>query len=365
MMQTLQQIIDHIMSQNSYQDGAFVLKHSRSKIRKAGERVRAGTYSDDDVALIQDYRAAHATPMAHMLAMLKGCQSKVEGDLVFSARLKRLPTILDKLQRDSLDGKTPNRTVVTRMSDIAGCRVIVENLDALKHFDELLDFVEFEDVKLIKQRDYIANVKSTGYRGIHRIYRYPEGFDVEVQLRTKIQHTWSTAIELIDLVEGTTLKTRPEQSDKKWLDFFRIFSDILNFKEHGINPIIKKNLISELEVLERELCVFEKIHAFIVSEQNWEESYPDMDCAVISVIPHIVFGKKFMLVDTRVFTKQENLHAMALLRFREKSGHTTIMVNVDSFSELKDAYPAYRADITALNHELSEMLPSIWTELRR
>ena len=46
-------------------------------------------------------------------------------------RLKRLPTIIDKLQRKSLDGKTDNAISLKRMHDIGGCRVILDSMNDL------------------------------------------------------------------------------------------------------------------------------------------------------------------------------------------------------------------------------------------
>ncbi|MDE9591201.1 (p)ppGpp synthetase, partial [Xenorhabdus bovienii] len=71
--------------------------------------------------------------------------------------------------------------------------------------------------KTIRIKDYTVDKKTTGYRGIHRIYKcydgkdqHPwKGFLIEVQLRTKLQHIWATTVEIVDLCEGNTLKTNP------------------------------------------------------------------------------------------------------------------------------------------------------------
>ena len=66
--------------------------------------------------------------------------------------------------------------------------------------------------------DYINHPREdTGYRGIHLIYRYRSdrkkrawnGRKIEVQLRTKLQHAWATAVETIGAFKNMALKSNP------------------------------------------------------------------------------------------------------------------------------------------------------------
>lgn len=73
--------------------------------------------------------------------------------------------------------------------------------------------------------NYIEHPKLTGYRGIHDVYKhFPrgavrrqekkpwDGLLVEVQYRTCAQHTWATAVEISDLLDGERTKFELEQS---------------------------------------------------------------------------------------------------------------------------------------------------------
>lgn len=74
--------------------------------------------------------------------------------------------------------------------------------------------------------DYIADPRSSGYRGTHLIYRYfsdrvetYNGLRVEVQLRSHLQHAWATAVETV----GTFLKQalKASQGHEQWRDSSR------------------------------------------------------------------------------------------------------------------------------------------------
>ncbi|VUS72919.1 hypothetical protein SB6421_03233 [Klebsiella huaxiensis] len=337
-------INDKIMPDSAFQDGEFILKHSRSQIEKAGRRIRKGTASEKDIVIIQEYRAAHDRPMRHIRSALEQF-----GLGQVTSRLKRFPTILDKLSRPSLDGMTSTTINVSQMSDIAGCRVIMDNYDDLVEAEIYRTDIDGAIVK--RTRDYLIAPKTTGYRGIHRIYSCG-GFDVEVQFRTKLQHVWSTAIEIVDLFEGTKLKTSPQQADPRWLEFFRLFSEILYCKDAGIVTAELPGNINALRALESELSVYTKLMSFTISSPHILDDYTGIDSAVISVTP----AGKVMQVDTVLFTEFEKLDAMALYQQNEAKGLTTIMVNVGDFSKLQEAYPAYQIDISQFTTELLKIV---------
>lgn len=347
-MATFQKIKDKIMSDGTFKDGEFILKHSRSQIGKAGRRIRKGISEDldADIAIIQEYRAAHDKPMRAMRHFLLGLK---KGQV--SSRLKRLPTILDKLSRATLDGVQHNSMCATKMSDIAGCRVIVESYAELLELDSIMSGTVIEGAKFRKLRDYLCYPKSSGYRGIHRVYSFGK-FDVEVQLRTRMQHVWSTAVEIVDLFEGTKLKTNPQEEDWNWREFFKLFSSILYSMDTG--NISKKTYadIEALRKLEAKLSVYAKLQSFTISSTQLADEYSGIDTAVISVVQ----SGKMMKVETALFTVDEKLDAMATYQQKESDGMISIMVSVDDFSKLKETYPAYQVDISQFTSALKNIL---------
>ena len=87
------------------------------------------------------------------------------------------------------------------MSAFITCRILQGRAilptihDVFRVTNEYLDAKRF-DHEFYRINDYIANPKSDGYRSIHLIYKYKnqripdwDGLLVEVQLRTKLQHS--------------------------------------------------------------------------------------------------------------------------------------------------------------------------------
>lgn len=78
--------------------------------------------------MIQNFRELHLYPLMLMKNHLARAAAKIDKKTIVARRLKRLSTIIDKLERPTLDnGKTSNAIRVTRMQDIGGCRAIVKN----------------------------------------------------------------------------------------------------------------------------------------------------------------------------------------------------------------------------------------------
>jgi putative GTP pyrophosphokinase len=78
---------------------------------------------------------------------------------------------------------------------------------------------------LVSSKDYIAEPKPDGYRGIHLIYRYSnprapayDGLSLELQVRTRVQHAWATAVETMGTFLGQALKSG--QGEQEWRSFF-------------------------------------------------------------------------------------------------------------------------------------------------
>ena len=86
-------------------------------------------------------------------------------------------------------------------------------------------------------KDYIACPKSSGYRSIHLKYRFSgkgnksayDGLKIEIQLRTKLQHTWATAVEASDTFTKQALKS--SHGKQEWKRFFALMGSIFAIRE--------------------------------------------------------------------------------------------------------------------------------------
>ena len=89
---------------------------------------------------------------------------RVRGRDFVVQRLKRLPSIISKLER------LP-RIRLSQMQDIGGCRAVLRTSDHA--YDLALDFASSRiRHKLIRYQDYIENPRRSGYRSLHMMYAY-------------------------------------------------------------------------------------------------------------------------------------------------------------------------------------------------
>ena len=218
---------------------APVPDETKSQINRAGAILSSQeadpSYSAWALELAERWRACHAYPINTFQATLRANLRSYEGDPIAAQRLKRMPTIVDKLKRYPA-------MKLTTMQDIGGVRAVlssVEDVRSLAH--RYMDSRRFAH-KLTRVNDYITNPRGEdGYRSIHLIYSYRnkrisdyDGLRIELQIRTRLQHIWATAVESMGTFLGQALKSR--RGEQKWLDFFAVVSSAFAHEE-GTAPV--------------------------------------------------------------------------------------------------------------------------------
>lgn len=211
-----------------------VPQESKKQINKAGKLLVDGTDSSAEqgqaMDLVNRWRACHAYPINTFQATLRRKLQKYPKDAIVAQRLKRMPTIIDKLKRYPA-------MQLTTMQDIGGVRAILDSMDDVKNLAyEYKDKTRFFH-ELVDEKDYISSPRDEdGYRSHHLVYKYRnhrnpdyDGLRVELQIRTRLQHFWATAVETMGTFLGQALKSR--QGDREWLDFFAITSSAIAYQE--------------------------------------------------------------------------------------------------------------------------------------
>ena len=138
-----------------------------------------------------------------------------------AGRIKRLPSIISKLQRLS-------RIRLSEMQDIAGCRAVLPNVeDAFRAANSLMG--SRVKHRLVRTHNYLAKPRRSGYRSLHLVYSYRgarehtlDELNVEIQIRTRRQHLWATAVETVGTFTREALKSGAGEED--WLRFFALMS---------------------------------------------------------------------------------------------------------------------------------------------
>lgn len=200
---------------------------SKSRVNKAGQELARKTATDDDNQVFETWRAAHRGVLNTFQAILR---TRARGtSITVAQRHKRRATILDKLHRH-------NGMALARMDDVAGCRLIFDDLGSLYDFRASMHKARFRHPlrNAIDKYDYIKTPKTTGYRGVHDVYEYDvnsktgkalRGLLVEIQYRTLIQHSWATAVEVIGLI--TKSQPKFERGDARFTEAMAYASEIL------------------------------------------------------------------------------------------------------------------------------------------
>ena len=193
-------------------------QYSRAEVNRSGQMLIANSpdfqHYQQALEIVNNWRLAHRFPLNTFQIYLRRQTGR---GAVVASRIKRRATIEEKLQF------MPNLRIA-QMQDIGGCRAIVSSVEQVY---SLVDLYKRSKIKheLIKIDDYINAPRTSGYRGVHLIYRYrsiqrPEfnGLKIEIQLRTRMQHAWAAAVETAGRFKEQALKSGMGDSD--WLRFF-------------------------------------------------------------------------------------------------------------------------------------------------
>lgn len=176
---------------------------SKSQVNKAGRALRhwaRGELISEDVrqhalATLLEHRAVHRVPLTKATMGLRSVVKTEQYEVEVSQRLKRVPTILDKLVREPT-------MQLANMQDIGGCRAVLNSIDEVRRVQERLS----GNRRPLRVSDYIAEPRPSGYRGVHVVVQY-DGRSVEVQIRTQVMHEWAITVERLGGRLGEDLKS--------------------------------------------------------------------------------------------------------------------------------------------------------------
>jgi len=206
-----------------------IFDYPKKEIVRAGKALSGSMPWDPDK--IEEYlhifRIAYAWRNSHAFPMRKiryelGGKIRRRGNGITAGRIKRMRSIRLKLSRST--------NTLRQMQDLGGCRAIMDSMDDVISIAESYKMGDTAH-KIIREDDYVANPKLGGYRSHHFVLSFNpahgvdrgfEGHRIEVQIRTRLQHVWATAVESIGLIRGEDLKAG--DGDPGWLYLFALMS---------------------------------------------------------------------------------------------------------------------------------------------
>jgi len=333
---------------------------SKSRVDKAGKLLSEGDLSiiarAATLNIINNWRSTHSYVLHIAKKNLQKRAQNINPNSVSAQRLKRLSSITLKLRR--------NRAMkLTQMQDIAGCRSVMPTIeDTMKLIDVYEKSIAKNPPKkektptrpeVVERYDYITSPKPDGYRSYHYVYKYwssaedkhvYNGLRVEIQIRSKLQHAWATAVEAVSTFTEQALKSG--LGDVRWKRFFALVGSVIALEENcpivPNTPTDKKELIAEIKNLFQELqveIVLMGISATV--ELTRTETY--------SAAFLMVLDAHQQKLEVTGYRKEELIKAseeylLVEEKYADDPKVQAVLVSVDSLATLQSAYPNYYLD---------------------
>jgi len=345
--------------------------YSKKRVNWAGniliDKGSSAEEKNNALQILDNWRAIHRYPMHIFKKRLKLVSEKIDKNAVSVQRLKRLPSIVKKLQR-VYSGEKPSMKL-SRMQDIAGCRVVVSNVSlAKKLYKEGYLKSDLKHTK-VNEKDYISYPKTDGYRSIHLVYRYKSnkegkkdynGLQIEIQIRSKIQHLWATAIETVDLFTKQAIKSN--EGKDEWKDFFRLVSSAFAIMEKTPlvpnTPTDLKELYFQIKEKEKELQVVKIMKSWASAMRVFRQAAKEKPNLKFFLLELDVLQEKLNLTG---YSKEDEEKAISDYSKAEKinqnnRGYDVVLVGADKTSDLEEAYPNYFVDTKEFLKYLDKIL---------
>ena len=187
-------------------------------INRLGDKIRVEfpKINDNTKQQIQEHRISFKDSTNTTFNSLCTLSKKVNKNAIVTYRIKRIETIIGKLNRKK---ESKDKQLFARMWDISGCRCIVDNDREVYKLEKLISKIFI----VRKRKDYIEKPKQNGYKSLHLYLQVPnDGKVIEVQLRNRLDHNWATLVEITDLIFDSQLKEIGK--DKKLEKFLFLLS---------------------------------------------------------------------------------------------------------------------------------------------
>jgi hypothetical protein len=247
----------------------------------------------------------------------------------------------------------------SKMQDLGGCRAIVENVKKVDELVKLYESHSSDALQFVRKKDYINDApgpKEDGYRGVHLIYRYQgnsqagafKGLQIEIQIRSRLQHAWATALEIIDTFTGQGLKSNAGEED--WKRFFALVSTAMAMTEQ--RPLVPNTPSNFAELIDeiKSLCEKTKIeHVFLglaagmeaAPEAKFEEPTAKAEAYILTL------NSQEKMTIALAFSSNKDAEESLLEMEKENINNPhiqSVMVSAESLHGLRAAYPNYYFD---------------------
>lgn len=349
------------------------MKFSKKEVNRAGRNLTDDNLLSDQenfnstMEILTYWRDSHLVPLEKSNQLLNRHIHNIDKNAFIAKRIKRFDSIKRKLKRFE-------KMELKNMQDIGGIRLV---LSSQKQLDSMLKILTNElcfykeNHEFIKFDNYIINPKFDGYRSIHLVGNFhnndKEDRKIEFQLRTRLQHSWATTLEIVDIFTQQNLKSDDGYQHYKTFfknvsDLFQLIESLKSFQKNNIEEL-RKNLLDQLEKNDTlfqkgyEILSFLKksdgsttikdqlqFYCLSLTELNMKLNKTDKNSFILIRL-NIATRK----IEHEKFSKKESKEALKLYSLYEQtlSKNPNIIVallSTDAIGGLQEAYPNYFAD---------------------
>lgn len=321
--------------------------HSRSAINRAGRALRGdlvwSAQTEADVRAVFDvanrWIESHAYPLGVIRAGMQGHMGALRLRGATGARIKRMASVREKLRRLT--------TKLSQLQDLGGCRGVVSSVTDV---DRLVSQIKGSTRHtLIREVNYMTRPRESGYRSHHLIFAFKPrnreeepfaGRHIEMQVRSRLQHSWATAVEAIGLYIGQDLKAGNGADD--WLEFFRLMSKEFAAAEGQAVGAAHGKAVADLAGDLDAVRILQTLsHASsLLDIRPVAAGYAPSHCL-------LVYDHANRTVDVRYLSQPSAISAAYEQSIAsEQDGSTTsVLVEYAKVSDLRDAFPNYFGDV--------------------
>jgi ppGpp synthetase/RelA/SpoT-type nucleotidyltranferase len=335
---------------------------NRGEVNKAGESLVSGPPEDDVLLVVNNWRAIHAYPLLALKTTLAGRAKREDRETLIAQRTKRIPAIIVKLKNHRAAGKPLK---LSQMHDIGGCRAVLRtatNVESLvRTYEDATGKNPFRGGVFQRKYDYIDKPKPDGYRSIHLVYKYfsftkklsiYNDLKIEIQIRSKLQHAWATAVETVDFFTGQALKSNIGKAS--WKRFFALVSN--EFARLERRPLVPGAPVDatesrdELRTYAEQLKLLEglKTATKTIVDRDGQFFLLELDLTA-RTLRTTGFHKDKAVEAQEKYLEVEKMN-------RDKPEKQNVLVSVDSLAALPKAYPNYYLDISEFVRVLTKVL---------
>jgi hypothetical protein len=340
-------------------------RFTRPEVNWAGRAILDSAPSPYDLSksldIVNNWRASHSYPLLlFRLGIVVRLKKWGPSSSIVAQRIKRLSSIRLKLRLQPT-------MKLSQMQDIGGCRAIVSTTRRVLALQRSYKESRQAHV-LVHEDDYIQNPKPSGYRSVHLVYKFssktrPEYNDlkIELQLRSKLQHAWATAVETVGTLIEEPLKSSIGTAD--WLRFFSLMGAELALREGTPQvpdtPSSIDELIAKIRDLAESLQVERVLSGYGAAIEKISRGERQAPYYLLELRPSQgLEGKGVVTVTGFELNQLEEANAkyLEVEQTLTGPGDQAVLVRVESLTALPSAYPNYFLDTRLFLDEVRNAL---------